>query len=76
MLFGSLDRSIISMAENEQSGLEPGQRYKQNGVTWEVVGFSSFNGIPHVQMMKVGDPSERKLISVSTLCDSYDLVPE
>ena len=64
------------MADNEQSGLEPGQRFKQNGIAWEVVGFSSFNGLPHVQMIKLGDPTERKLISVSTLRDSYDLVPE
>ena len=64
------------MADNEQSGLEPGQRYKQNSVEWKVVGFSSINGLPHVNIMKVGNPTERKLIAVSTLRDSYDLVPE
>ncbi len=64
------------MARDVQSGLEPGQRYKQNGVAWEVVGFSSINGLPHVNIMKVGNPTERKLIAVSTLRDSYDLVTE
>lgn len=64
------------MVDYEQSGLEPGLRYKQNGVAWEVVGFISVNGIPHVQMIKVGDPTERKLISASTFHDSYDLVSE
>ena len=64
------------MADNEQSGIETGQRFKQNSVEWEVVEFGSINGLPHVQIMKVGNPTERKLISVSTLRDSYDLVRE
>ncbi len=76
MLLGSLNPRIVSMADNEQSGIETGQRFKQNSVEWEVVEFSSINGLPHVQIMKVGNPTERKLISVSTLRDSYDLVPE
>ena len=64
------------MADNEQSGVEPGQRFKQNSVEWEVVDSSSINGLPHAHIMKVGNPTERKLISVSTLRDSYDLVTE
>ncbi len=43
---------------------------------WEVAGFTSINGIAHVEIMQVGDPTERKLISVSTLRDEYGLVPE
>jgi hypothetical protein len=34
------------------------------------------NGIPHVQISKVGNPTECKLISVTALYDEYDLLPE
>ncbi len=65
-----------SMARDAQSDIQPGQRFKQSGIAWEVVDFTSANGIPHVQIMKVDDPTERKLISVSTLRDGYDLAPQ
>ncbi len=64
------------MARDAQSDIQPGQRFKQNGIAWEVVDFTSCNGIPHVRIMKVGDPTERKLISVRTLRDGYDLAPQ
>ena len=49
---------------------------KQNGIVWEVVKISTFNDIPHVQIMQVDDPTEHKLISARTLRDDYDLAPE
>ncbi len=64
------------MALGAPSDPSPGQCFKQNGIVWEVVKISSFNEIPHAQIMQVGDPTERKLISVSSLRADYDLVPE
>ncbi len=64
------------MAGTAQSGIQPGQWFQQNRIVWEVVRFKSFNDIPHVQIMKVDDPTELKLISVSTLRDGYELAPE
>ena len=65
-----------AMARDAHSDIQPGQCFKQSGIAWEVVDFSPVNNIPHVQIMKVGDPTERKLISVSALRDGYDLAPE
>ena len=64
------------MALDAHSDIQPGQCFKQRGIVWEVVKLTTFNGIPHVQIMKVDDHTERKLISVSTLRDDYDLAPE
>ncbi len=74
--FGPLDHSIVSMALTAHTDISPGQCFKQSGIVWEVVKISSFNDIPHVQIMQVADPSERKLISVGTFRADYDLVPE
>ena len=63
------------MARNAHSDIQPGQWFKQDRTVWEVVAFKSVNDIPHAQIMKISDTSERKLISVSTLRDSYDLAP-
>ena len=73
--FGNLDRSIVSMARDANSDIQPGQCFKQNGIAWEVVKFTSVHGIPHVQIMKADDPTEHKLISVRTLRGDYDLAP-
>ena len=64
------------MARNVRSDVEPGQRFKQNGVAWEAVGLCSLNGIPHVRIVRVGDPNELKLISVSALIERYDFTLE
>ncbi len=64
------------MAGTARPGIQPGQWFQKNRTVWEVVEFKSFNNIPHVQIMKVNDTSERKLISASTLRDSYVLAPE
>lgn len=63
------------MARIKHTDLQPEQRFQRNRVVWEVVDFSSVNGIPHVQISKVGNPTECKLISVSTLLGGYDLLP-
>ena len=65
---------IGSMAEKFNSDIEPGQCFKRNGMGWKVVGFTSVNGIPHVQIMKADNSTERKLISLGSLRDGYDLV--
>ena len=64
------------MALGATTDPSPGQCFKQQSIVWEIVKISSFNNIPHVQIMQVGDPTERKLISVSSLRAYYDLVPE
>ncbi len=64
------------MARNVRSDVEPGQRFKQNGVEWEAVELCSLNGIPHVRIVRVGDPNELKLISVSALLERYDFALE
>ncbi len=73
---GPLDCRIASMARDAHSGVRVGQWFQQNRIVWEVDQFASFNGIPHVQIMKVDDATEHKLISVRTLRDDYDLAPE
>ncbi len=64
------------MAHNVRSDVEPGQRFKHNGVAWEVVELCSLNGIPHVRIVRVGDPNELKLISVSALLERYEFTLE
>jgi hypothetical protein len=64
------------MARRERSNVQPGQRFQSNNVVWEIAKVRSFNEIPHVRIVKVGDPTENKLISVSALLEGYDFVPE
>ena len=64
------------MARDAHSDIQPGQCFKRNSIVWEVVDFTSVNGITHVQIMQVRDPTERKLISVSALRHDYDLAPK
>ena len=64
------------MARNVRSDVEPGQRFKYSGVAWEVVELCSLNGIPHVRIVRVGDPNELKLIAVSALLERYDFALE
>ena len=64
------------MARAAHSAIQAGQWFQQNRTVWEVVDLKPLNGIPHVQIMKVTDTSERKLISASALRDGYDLLPE
>ncbi len=59
-----------------RSDVEPGQRFKYSGVAWEVVELCSLSGIPHVRIVRVGDPNELKLISVSALIERYDFALE
>ncbi len=56
--------------------VELGQRFKHNGVAWEVVELCSLNGIPHVRIVRVSDPNELKLISVSAFLERYDFTLE
>ena len=70
--FGPLDRRIVSMARDAQPDIQPGQCFKRNGIVWRVAGLTTINNISHVEIMQVGDPTELKLISVSTLRDDYE----
>ena len=64
------------MARDTHSDIQVGQRFQQNRISWEVMDLTSANGFPHVQISKVSNPTERKLISVTTLHDGYDLLQE
>ena len=64
------------MAHDVHSDVQIRQCFQQNRVVWEVVDFKSLNNIPHVKIMKVGDPYERKLIALRTLRDDFDLAPQ
>ena len=64
------------MVRNARSDVEPGQRFKQNGVAWEAVELCSLNAIPHVRIVRVGDPNDLKLISVRALLERYDFTLE
>ncbi len=53
-----------------------GRRFEHGTVVWEVARISSVpNIMPHVELLKVDDPTERKTISVSALLDDNDFVP-
>ena len=53
-----------------------GRRFERGGVEWEVGRLSSVpDTVPHVEIFKVEDPTERKLISVGALLDDDDFVP-
>ena len=71
--FRLLDRRLVDMASDE---IQVGQRVQQNGAVWEVMEIKPANGLLHVQISKVGDPTELKLISLSSLLGGYDLLPE
>ena len=71
--FRLLDRRLVDMASDE---IQVGQRVQQNGAVWEVMEIKHANGLLHVQISKVGDPTELKLISLSSLLGGYDLLPE
>ena len=63
------------MARKRWSAALVGRRFERNGVDWEVGRFSSTpDTIPHVEIFKAEDPTERKLISVSALLDDNDFV--
>ena len=64
------------MARDANSDIQPGKCFKRNGIVWKVVGLTSIHGIPHVEIMQVGNRTELKLISVRTLRDDYELAPE
>lgn len=56
--------------------IEAGQRFKQNNTVWEVSRIKPFHGIPHASLVNIGDPTGRKLISVSTLIKGSDYIRE
>jgi len=64
------------MALHARPELHAGQCFLRNRVAWMVDHFASLNGIPHVGIMQVGDPTVRKIISVNALRDDYDLAPD
>lgn len=60
------------MEIGRRADVKPGQHFRQNSAVWEVVEIRSIHQIPHVEIVKVDDPTERKLISVSALLDGYE----
>ena len=64
------------MARKRRSEELVGRRFEHGTVVWEVARISSVpNTMPHVELFKVQDPTERKTISVSALIDGDDFVP-
>jgi len=64
------------MAIYANSDIHAGQCFLRNHVAWKVDHFTSLNGIPHVGIMKVSDPTVRKVVSLNTLRDDYELAPD
>ena len=60
------------MANGKRADVKLGQHFRQNNAVWEVVGIRSIHQIPHVEIAKVDNSTERKLISVSALLDDYE----
>ena len=53
-----------------------GRRFEHGTFVWEVAGISSApNTVPHVELFKVRDPTDRKTIALSALIDGDDFVP-
>ncbi len=64
------------MARKTQPEAMVGRRFEHGSVVWEVVRISSApNTVPHVELFKVRDPTDRKTIAVSALIDGDDFVP-
>ncbi len=61
------------MANGRRADVKLGQYFQQNSAVWKVVGVRSIHQIPHVEIVKVDDPTEQKLISVSALLDGYEI---
>ncbi len=60
------------MEIGRRADVKPGQHFRQNSAVWKVVSVRPIHQIPHVEIAKVDDPTERKLISVSALLDDYE----
>ena len=68
--------SLFGMARMRRPEGFVGRRFEHGSVVWEVVRISSApNTVPHVELFKVRDPTERKTIAVSALIDGDDFVP-
>lgn len=64
------------MARKKQPEELVGQRFEHGSVVWEVARISPTpNTVPHVELFKVRDPTDRKTIAVSALIDGDDFVP-
>ncbi len=64
------------MAHRARDGVKLGQRFKQNSIVWEVVRVSPVHGILYAEIVKVGDRTEAKLISVSALYEGSNFTQE
>ena len=60
------------MAQKNNPNILIGQRVSCKGIAWEVLEIKSLQNIPHVAVMQVGNPTERKLISVRALFEDFD----
>jgi hypothetical protein len=49
-----------------------GQQFAKRHIVWQVDQFKSIYGIPHVDLLQVGNSTQRKLISVEALHDHYE----
>ena len=68
--------SLPGMARKRRSEELIGRRFEHGTVVWEVARISSApNTVPHVELFKVRDPTDRKTIAVNALIDGNDFVP-
>ncbi len=68
--------SLPGMARKIRTEELIGRRFEHGTVVWEVARISSFpNTMPHVELFRVQDPTERKTISVSALLEGNDFSP-
>ncbi len=70
-----LSGSLPDMARKRRPEELVGRRFEHGTVVWEVARISSVpNTMPHVELFRVQDPTERKTIAVSALLESNDFV--
>ena len=76
LLSGSFGPSLRPMARGSRASVEPGQRFMQNNVAWVVSRVTPVGDILHAEIVKVGDATVRKLISVRALIEGFEPQPE
>ena len=59
------------MIHAEKSDVHVGQQFLKRHIVWQIDQVKTVYGIPHVNLLQVGNSTERKLISVLALHEDY-----
>jgi hypothetical protein len=59
------------MIHTEKSDVHIGQQFLKRHIVWQIDQVKTVHGIPHVDLLQVGNSTERKLISVQALHEDY-----